>query len=93
MVHDPDITAKGAKFRHLVHVEAHLTDGTVLKRTVEAARGSEKKFATDAEIVEKFEKLAIKALPKAQVQKVWDAMLGLEKLNDVSELARLLARK
>jgi len=93
VVHDPDITAKGAKFRHLVHVEAHLTDGTVLKRTVEAARGSEKKFATDAEIVEKFEKLAIKALPKAQVQKVRDAMLELEKLNDVSELARLLARK
>ena len=93
VVHDPEITAKGAKFRHLVHVEAHLTDGTVLKRTVEAARGSEKKFATDAEIVEKFEKLAIKALPEAQVAKLRDAMLGLEKLDDVTELARLLVRK
>jgi 2-methylcitrate dehydratase PrpD len=93
VVHDPEITAKGAKFRHLVHVEAHLTDGTVLKRTVEAARGSEKKFATDAEIVEKFEKLAIKALPEAQVAKLRDAMLGLEKLDDATELARLLVRK
>ena len=93
VVHDPDITAKGAKFRHLVHVEAHLTDGTVLKRTVEAARGSEKKFATDAEIVEKFEKLAVKALPRAQAAKLRDAMLGLEELEDASELARLLARK
>jgi 2-methylcitrate dehydratase PrpD len=92
VVHDPKITAKGAKFRHLVHVEAQLTDGTVLERTVEAARGSEKKFATDAEIVEKFEKLALKALPKAQVGKLRDAMLGLEKLGDASELARLLAR-
>jgi hypothetical protein len=73
-------------------VEAHLTDGTVLKRTVEAARGSEKKFATDAEIVEKFEKLALKALPRAQVGKLRDAMLGLEQLGDASELARLLAR-
>jgi 2-methylcitrate dehydratase PrpD len=93
VVHDPGITAKGAKFRHLVHVEAHLTDGTVLKRTVEAARGSEKKFATDAEIVEKFEKLAIKALPRAQVAKLRDAVLGLEKLGDATELARLLVRK
>ncbi len=92
VVHDPEITAKGAKFRHLVHVEAHLTDGTVLKRTVEAARGSEKKFASDAEIVEKFEKLAVKALPKAQVGKLRDTMLGLDKLGDATEIARLLAR-
>jgi len=77
VVHDPAITALGAKFRHKVHVEAHLNDGTVMKRTVEAARGSEKKFASDAEIVEKYEKLARKALPKARVGKLRDAMLGL----------------
>ena len=90
---DKEITAKGAKFRHTVHAEVHLNDGTVMKRTVEAARGSEKKFASDADIIEKFEKLATKALPKAQVAKLRDAMLGLEKLADASELARLLARK
>jgi 2-methylcitrate dehydratase PrpD len=90
--HDRDITAKGAKFRHMVHVEAHLKDGTVMKRTVEAARGSEKKFATEAEIVEKFEKLAVKALPKARVAELRDAMLGLEKLDDAARLAQLLAK-
>jgi aconitate decarboxylase len=92
VVHDPEITAKGAKFRHLVHVETHLTDRTVLKRTVEAARGSEKKFASDAEIVEKFEKLAVKALPRAQLGKLRDTMLGLDKLGDATEIARLLVR-
>jgi len=91
VVHDPGITALGAKFRHKVHVEAHLNDGTVMKRTVEAARGSEKKFATEGEIVEKFEKLAAKALTKAQAARLRDAMLGLEKLKDASGLARLLA--
>jgi len=93
VMHDPEITKLGAKFRHKVHVEAHLNDGTVMKRTVEAARGSEKHFATDAEIIEKFEKLAVKALPRAQVRKLRDAMMGLEKLADASELARLLARQ
>jgi 2-methylcitrate dehydratase PrpD len=93
VVHDPEITALGAKFRHKVHVEAHLNDGTTLRRTVEAARGSEKKFATDAEIVEKYEKLAAKALPRAQAGKLRDAMLGLETLKDASGLVRLLARK
>ena len=92
VIHDPAITALGAKFRHKVHVEAHLNDGTVMKRTVEAARGSEKKFATDTEIVEKYEKLAAKALPRAQVGKLRDAVLGLEKLKDASELARLMAK-
>src|SRR5258705_3285397 len=52
---DRDITAKGAKFRHMVHAEVHLTDGTVMKRTVEAARGSEKKFASDVDVIGKFE--------------------------------------
>ena len=90
--HDRDITAKGAKFRHMVHVEVHLNDGAVMKRTVEAARGSEKKFAGEAEIVEKFEKLALKALPKPRVAELRDAMLGLEKLDDAARLAQLLAK-
>jgi aconitate decarboxylase len=90
--HDKDITAKGAKFRHMVRVVVELKDGTRMERTVEAARGSEKKFASDADIIEKFEKLARKALPQAQVAKLRDAMLNLEKLNDASEIARLLAQ-
>jgi hypothetical protein len=75
-----------------VHVEAHLNDGTVMKRTVEAARGSEKKFASDADIVAKFENLARHVLPEAQVVEIRDAMLGLEKLDDAGKLARLLAK-
>jgi 2-methylcitrate dehydratase PrpD len=89
---DKAITAKGAKFRHMVHAETHLNDGTVLKRTVEAGRGSEKNFASDADVIAKFEKLAAKALPKAQVEKLRDAMLGLDKLADAGELARLLQK-
>ena len=91
MHHDKDITARGAKFRHMVRVEVVLNDGTKMERTVEAARGSERKFASGHDIVEKFEKLAAKALPKAQVEKLRDAMLALEKLADASELARLMA--
>lgn len=90
--HDEEITAKGAKFRHMVHVEAHLKDGTVLKRTVEAPRGSEQKFATDAEVIEKFEKLAVKALPRPRLARLRDAVLQLETLPDAAELPRLLAK-
>jgi len=88
--HDKDITARGAKFRHMVRVVVELKDGTRMERTVEAARGSEKKFASDADIVEKFEKLARKALPQAQVAKLRDAMLNLDDLKDAGEIARLM---
>jgi aconitate decarboxylase len=91
--HDDAITAKGGKFRHMVRVEAFLNDGTRMERTVESARGSEHKFASESDIVEKFEKLAVKALPKSQVAALRDSMLDLEKLKDASALARLLAKR
>jgi 2-methylcitrate dehydratase PrpD len=91
--HDDTITAKGAKYRHTVRVEVWLDDGTRMERTVESARGSEHKFASESDIVEKFEKLAVKALPRPQVAELRDAMLGVEKLKDANALARLLARR
>ena len=90
--HDDAITKLGAKMRHKVRVQVELNDGTRMERTVESGRGSEYKFASEADIVEKFEKLAIKALPKPQIEKLRDAMLKLETLKDASEIARLLAK-
>jgi 2-methylcitrate dehydratase PrpD len=89
--HDQEITGKGAKYRHMVRVELHLKDGTRMERTVESARGSEHKFASEADIVEKFEKLASKALPPRQVEALRDAMLHLEDLSDSTQVAQLLA--
>lgn len=90
--HDPEITSKGAKFRHMVRVSLLLKDGTRMERTVEAARGSEQKFASEADIVDKFEKLAAKALPRPQVEKLRDAMLHLEQVDDAAVIAGLLGR-
>ena len=90
--HDDAITKKGSKFRHMVRVEVFLNDGTRMERTVEAGRGNENNFASEADICEKFEKLAIKALPKAQVHKLRDAMLNLESLKDAGEIARLMQK-
>jgi aconitate decarboxylase len=70
-----------------------LKDGTHMKRTVQAGRGNEKDFATEADIVEKFEKLATHVLPRKQVEQIRDWMLNLESQTDASELARLLAKK
>lgn len=90
--HDPEITAKGSRYRHLVRVEVYLRDGTRLEATVEAPRGSEQKFGTEAELVSKFKKLATHVLPNGQVAGLCDAVLALEELEDASTLVGLLRR-
>jgi 2-methylcitrate dehydratase PrpD len=90
-IEDPAITAEGPNMRHKVRVEVHLKDGSMLEETVETARGSEYNFASDADIVAKFQRLASKTLPTAQVGALKDAVLNLDELSDTSELARLLA--
>lgn len=91
--HDAEITSKGAKFRHKVHVEVVLKSGETLRSTKEYGRGSEHSFASEADVVEKFEKLASHALTKPQVEQLRDAMLNLEQLPNASQLAGLLAKR
>lgn len=91
--HDHDITSRGSKFRHMVRVECELVDGTRMERTVEAGRGNERNFASRQDVVEKFEKLARRALPQRQVEQVRDWFLALEAQPDAAELPRLLAAR
>jgi aconitate decarboxylase len=90
VVHDPAITALGAGFRHKVRLEVHFRDGTVATETREAPRGSEQSFASEAEIVEKFRKLTRAVMAAPQQDALIDAVLGLEKLEEAGQLARLL---
>jgi hypothetical protein len=87
---DPKITALGSKFRHKVHVEVHLRDGTVEKQTCEAPRGSEKSFASQEDIVGKFRKLTRHVLPEKQRDDIVDAVLNMEKLSSATRLVELL---
>ncbi len=90
VVEDPAITARGAKYRQMARVEVFLKDGAVLTETVEAPRGSEERFASREDVVEKFDKLAGHLLPAAQVASIRDTVLNLEKLPDARKLADLL---
>ena len=88
---DPEISAKGAKYRHSVRVEVILNDGSRMERTVETPRGSDPNFASEAQIAAKFEKLAAHALKRGQAAQLRDAVLGMEKLRDAARLAQLMA--
>lgn len=90
-IEDPAITALGSRFRHKVRVAVHLSDGSVHEETLEAPRGSEQSFASEEEIVGKFMKLAVKALPEAQARALANAVLNMDELDDASALISLLA--
>ncbi len=90
--HDPAITARGAKYRHMVRVEVGLTDGTRHEETVEAPRGSEQKFAGESDVVEKFAKLTRDVLTDADAVRLSSLVLDCDKLGDAGALTKALAR-
>lgn len=90
VVEDPAITARGAVYRHMVKVTIKLKDGTTMQETVEAPRGSEKSFATAEDIIEKFTKLAVRRISRAQADHVVDTMMNIEKVDNINTLVDAL---
>ena len=91
--HDPAITARGAKFRHMVRVKMQFIDGTFESETVEAPRGSEQKFASEADVVDKFRKLARGTCSDVEAERISEVTLGCDKLADIGALVSALAGK
>jgi aconitate decarboxylase len=91
VVHDPAITARGSRYRHMVRVEVRLKNGVKLEQTVEAPRGSEESFASEADIVRKFKKLATHVVSEAKTDEVANIVLGAEKLARAEQIALALA--
>lgn len=90
VLEDPEITARGASSRHMVRVVIFLRDGTKMEAVVEAPKGSENKFATEAEIVDKFRKLTESRIGRSQSDRLIQQVLGLERLPDVKQLTEAL---
>jgi hypothetical protein len=76
----------------MLRLELHLKDGAKLERTREIGR-HKVDFGSDAEVIGKFEKLASRVLPKAQMDELRDTILDIEQLDDASKLAKLLAQQ
>jgi aconitate decarboxylase len=92
VVHDPAITGRGSNYRHMVRVEVILKNGVKLEQTVEAPRGSENSFASQADIVQKFKKLATHVISDAEADDVVNLVLGAEKLAHAEQIAQALAK-
>jgi 2-methylcitrate dehydratase PrpD len=92
VVHDPSITERGSNYRHMVRVEVHLKNGSRLEQIVEAPRGSEQSFASEADIVGKFKKLVTHAVSDAKADTIVNLVLGADKLVRADQIAEALAK-
>src|SRR5215471_6092841 len=90
VVEDPQITALGPRYRHKVRVEIRLKNGEIHEETVEAPRGSEKKFATDQDVIDKFRKLAGTRMKDSQIDRIIDLVMNAERMVSARELATAL---
>ncbi|MDC1383774.1 MmgE/PrpD family protein [Candidatus Puniceispirillum sp.] len=91
VLHDPKITALGAKFRHKVTVEVHYKNGALETETREAPIGSEHSFGSEADIVRKFVKLTDGLMTSRAQKAVVESMLNLEDLDNAGKLVGLIA--
>jgi len=91
VVEDPRITALGARYRHKVRVEVRLKNGEVHEETVEAPRGSESKFASDRDVIDKFRKLAGTRLATPRIDRIIELVMNAERMASAGELAAELS--
>ena len=91
VLHDPAITERGSNFRHMVRVQVALKNGTRMEETVEAPRGSEMSFASEADVVRKFTTLATHTVSAAQAARIVELVLGADRLARAADLVEALA--
>jgi aconitate decarboxylase len=93
VVEDPAITALGAAQRHKVRVEVRLRDGSMEQESREAARGSERSFASRDDIAAKFRKLTYGIIAPAQQDALVSMILDIDDLADSRALIKLMCRQ
>ncbi|KVB56922.1 MmgE/PrpD family protein [Burkholderia cepacia] len=81
---------KGRPFARGADVEILLTNGTTLRKTVDNFLGSYQRPMSDEQMATKFRRLASKALPADQVERLEAAVRGLERAGTATDLLRFL---
>ena len=93
VVEDPELDSLGDRFRYAVQLEVVLTDGTSIREKVLHAKGSEENPVGETELEEKFRLLASKAIKESQIERLYDTVHRLEKVEDMKILSTLLVSR
>jgi 2-methylcitrate dehydratase PrpD len=91
IVHDPKLEGRKGEDR-VMEIEIHLKDGKKWQGTawMGKAKGTPENPLTDAQVLEKFQTLALPAIGKEKARQLEKTVTGLEEIPDVSVLGALL---
>jgi aconitate decarboxylase len=87
---DPQIDARGPRFRHAVRLRLECRDGRVVDASVDHAKGSEAFPLSETEVRQKFTRLAGAVLPDARVDSLEEAIDDFEAMRSGSDFTQLL---
>ncbi|KAI1359758.1 hypothetical protein F5Y08DRAFT_318836, partial [Xylaria arbuscula] len=73
------------------HVTVEFEDGTTLEETVQMPKGFDPPI-TNEEIQNKFRRLASSVIDQERIEKIEKLVLGIDQLDDISELLEVLAK-
>lgn len=90
---DPDIDALGDKARHMTRLTVTRRDGSTLTGNRDFAHGSSRDPLTVDDVRNKYQRLAVKALPPERADRLAAVIGQLEQLEDVRDLISLLASR
>lgn len=91
-IHDPEMAAMGVeKMRSIVEVE--LSDGRIIRRLADTARGTPEKPLKEADIYDKFQECASFVLSPEKTRELYETIRNVEDLSDIRLLSSLLARR
>lgn len=85
---DPAIDQRGQAYRHAIVAEVKLKDGRVLEIKKDHAKGSDALPLTRDEVLEKFFRLATKALSKERADRLYRDVLRVDEMGDIKELIK-----
>lgn len=89
-IQDPEVAAMGTdKMRSIVEVE--LTDGRIISRLADTARGTPEKPLKSHELFDKFQECASFIIPQKNIQPLFNRIQTLSDIADVRQLASTLA--
>lgn len=91
VIEDSHFEVLGDEGRLGVELEVQLRDGKIYGEKVLHAKGSEKHPMTREEVLQKFRLLASRVLSRSRVEKLENALLNVEKLDDARKIGKLLS--
>ena len=90
IIHNSEYDKLGREGKHTITMEVCDVDGNIFKKYLQYAKGSHVHPLTEEELFRKFRQLSEKVFTKEKTQKIFDTIMEIEGLNDITIFSDML---